>query len=112
MLISVGRTRTTAGGEIPMDRDAWNSHQWSTAQGRRIELNPGNPIIQHHCSLCHRDFVEDPTTGGRYAVYVSVFTIWKLPEQVSRHWLGEFCPGSPVSFDVEIRSKLIENLGK
>ena len=95
-----------------MDRNAWNSHQWTTAQGRRIELNPGKPIIQHHCARCHRDFIEDPATGGRYAVYVSVFSIRKLQEQVSQRWLGEFCPGSPVSFDGEIRSKLVESLAK
>ena len=95
-----------------MDSDAWNSHQWTTAQGRRIELNPGKPIIQHHCSRCHRDFVEDLPTGVRYAVYVSVFTIRKLPEPVSKCWLGEFCPGSPLSFDDQIRGKLVENLAK
>ncbi len=95
-----------------MDREVWNSHQWTTTRGRSIELNPGQPTIQHHCSRCHRDFIEDPLTGGRYAVYVSVFTIRKLSEQVSTRWLREFCPGSPVSFDDKIRSKLVENLAK
>jgi len=95
-----------------MDREVWNSHQWTTTQGRCIELNPGKTIIQHHCSRCQRDFIEDPLTGGRYAVYVSVFSIRKLSEQVSTRWLREFCPGSPVSFDDKIRSRLVENLAK
>jgi hypothetical protein len=91
-----------------MDRDVWNSHKWSSARGRQIEIEPGNPLIQHRCSRCKRDFVEDKPTGERYAVYVSVFSFRRLPDTVCRRWLEELCPGEPLPFDIGVRSKLIE----
>ncbi len=92
-----------------MDRDAWNSHKWSSARGRQIEIEPGKPLIQHHCSRCRRDFVEDQQSGERYAVYVSVFRFRKLPDLVTEQWVGELCPGAPRPHDIEVRSKLIEH---
>ena len=95
-----------------MDRDVWNSHKWSSARGRQIEIEPGKPLTQHRCSRCKRDFVEDASTGERYAVYVSVFSFRRLPDPVSRQWLLELCPGAPLPYDIEIRSKLIEKRAK
>ena len=95
-----------------MDRDVWNSHSWSSSQGRRIEIEPGKPLIQYHCSRCRRDFVEDPPSGERYAVYVSVFRFRKLPDLIAKRWVEELCPGAPLPYDIEVRSKLIENRGK
>ena len=95
-----------------MDRDVWNSHKWSSARGRQVEIESGKPLIQHRCSRCKRDFVEDASTGERYAVYVSVFSFRRLPDPVSRQWLLELCPGAPLPYDIEIRSKLIEKRAK
>jgi hypothetical protein len=96
-----------------MDRGGvWNSHQWSSAEGRLVEIEPGKSLIQHHCSRCRRDFVEDPPTGERYAVYASVFRFRKLPDSITRRWLGELCPGAPLPYDIEVRAKLIEHLAK
>jgi hypothetical protein len=95
-----------------MDRDVWNSHRWSSARGRQIEVEPGKPLILHRCSRCKRDFAEDASTGERYAVCVSVFIFRRLPHPVSRQWLGELCPGAPLPYDIEVRSKLIENRAK
>ena len=92
-----------------MDRDVWNSHNWSVAEGRRVEIEPGKPLIQLHCSRCRRDFVEDPLSGEQYAVYVSVFRFRKFPEQITKQWLGELCPGAPLPYDVEVRAQLIQN---
>jgi hypothetical protein len=92
-----------------MDRDGWNSHHWSTAQGYRVEVEPGQPLIRRHCSRCRRDFVEDPSTGQRYAAYISVFRLRRLPESITKQWLAELCPGAPLPYDVEVRSKLITN---
>ena len=92
-----------------MNRDAWNTHNWTSAEGRKVEIEPGKPLIQHHCSRCRRDFVEDPPTGERYAVYVSVFSFRRLPDQITKRWIGEMCPGAPLPQDVEVRSRLIEN---
>jgi hypothetical protein len=95
-----------------MNRDVWNSHQWSNPQGRSVEIEPGKQLVQHHCMRCRRDFVEDPPTGERYAVYVSVFQFRKLPDLITRQWLSELCPGAPLPYDIEVRSKLIENRAK
>jgi hypothetical protein len=92
-----------------MNSDAWNSHQWASVRGRAIELEPGKPIIQRHCSRCLRDFVEEQSSGERYAVHVSVFTLRRLPAHISSYWLGELCPGAPLDTDLEIRSKLTQS---
>ena len=95
-----------------MGRDEWNSHSWARAKGRRIEIEPGKPLIQHRCSRCRREFVEDPTSGERYAVYVSVFSFRRLPDLITKRWLSELCPGAPLPYDIEVRNKLIENRAK
>jgi hypothetical protein len=91
-----------------MASDIWNSHHWVGIRGRRVEIEPGKPLIQHHCSRCERDFVEDPPGGERYAVFVSVFNFRRLPKVITKRWLGELCPGALLAQDVEIRSRLIE----
>ena len=95
-----------------MNRDAWNSHQWSSANPRRIEIEPGKSVVQRHCSRCMRDFVEDSASGEQHAVYVSVFSFHRLPDQVSMQWLNEICPGAPMQLDTEARSRLIEDCAK
>jgi hypothetical protein len=92
-----------------MVRNAWNSHNWSDGKGRKVEIEPGQTLIQHHCSRCRRDFVEDLPSGERYAVYVSVFNFRRLPELITKRWIGELCPGAPLPQDIEVRSKLIES---
>jgi len=56
-----------------------------------------------------RDFVEDSASGERHAVYVSVFSFRRLPEPVTKRWLGELCPGEPLPNDIDLRRRLIEN---
>ena len=90
-----------------MFRDGWDSHNWSSVQGRRVEIEPGNSLIQRHCSRCGRDFIEDSSSGQRYAVCVSGFGFQKLPEPITKQWLGELCPCAPLPYDVAVRVKLI-----
>jgi len=92
-----------------MDQDRWNSHNWTDVKGRKLEIEPGKSLIQHHCSRCGRDFIEDPQTSERSAVYVSVFSFRKLPESISKRWLRELCPGAPIADDALIRIKLVES---
>lgn len=77
-----------------MDRDAWSSHQWSSANPRQVEIDPNKPLRQYHCSHCGRDFVES-LSGERWAVQVSIFSFRRLPDHISAQWLGEMCPGVP-----------------
>jgi hypothetical protein len=65
-------------------------------QSRKGENGVHKGVVQHHCSRCLRDSVDDPSTDERYAVYVSVFSIDELPELITTRWLGEFCPGEPL----------------
>lgn len=95
-----------------MNRDGWASHKWSSPHGRRIEIEPGKPLVQHYCSRCKRDFAEDPSSGERYAVYASVLNFLRLPDPITKRWLGELCPGAPLPYDIEVRRKLILNHAK
>ena len=83
-------------------RSVWSSHYWQT---REIEKGVYEGVIHHHCSRCLRDFVDEPVTGERYAVYVGVFRFEKLPELTTARWLRELCPGAPMIEDVEIRKR-------
>ncbi len=94
---------------MDQDQERWNSHNWTGVRGRRLEIEPGKSLIQHHCSRCGRDFIEDPVTSERSAVYVSVFSFRKLPQSISKRWLRELCPGAPIADDAQIRSKLVES---
>ena len=85
-------------------REAWSSHSWVVC---RLEIKD-NPRIHYRCSRCSRDFTEDPLTGERSAVYVSVFNFWKLPEPVVKRWLAEFCPGAQLPADIEVRSSVMQ----
>jgi len=89
-----------------VNRDAWTSHQWSETKPRKLEIERGKSVLQHHCSRCRRDFIEDALSGERYAVYVSVFSLQRLPNHISTQWLGELCPGAPMPFDLAVRNTL------
>lgn len=91
-----------------MSGDAWDSHQWSSQKPRQIEIEPDKPLRQYHCSRCRRDFVES-LSGERWAVYVSVFSFRRVPDQISARWLGEMCPGAPMPVDREIRNRLVDH---
>ena len=94
-----------------MNGDAWNSHQWSSQKPRQVEIEPDKPLRQHHCTRCERDFVES-LSGERWAVFVSVFSFRRLPDQISTQWLEEMCPGAPMAFDTEVRNRLIDHHAK
>jgi hypothetical protein len=91
-------------------RSAWSSHHWQTWsshhwQTRTIENGVYNGVVHHHCARCLRDFVDDPSTGERYAVYVAVFSFERLPELTTAKWLRDLCPGMPVVQDGAIRKR-------
>jgi hypothetical protein len=92
-----------------MHCDAWNSHEWSAQEGHQVEIEAGKPLIQRHCTRCKRNFVENIASGERHAVYVSVFSMRKLPDSTTKQWLVDLCPGAPPSYDVEVRPRSIEN---
>ena len=68
---------------------SWNTHDWSS---RRLKLVPGQPLIQQDCRECGRAFVDECSTGERYAVHVSIFKVHRLSDEVTSRWLFEKCP--------------------
>ena len=67
----------------------WNTHCWI---GRRLGLAPGQALNQRVCNDCGRAFVDECSTGERYAVHVSIFKVHRLSDEVTSRWLSEQCP--------------------
>jgi hypothetical protein len=74
----------------------WTTHCWI---GRRLALGPGEPLIQHVCNDCGRAFVDECSTGERYAVHVSIFKVHRLSDEVTSRWLSEQCPAQALAGD-------------
>jgi len=83
---------------MPMDTifSRWNTHCWI---GRRLGLAPGQALIQRVCNDCGRAFVDECSTGERYAVHVSIFKVYRLFDRVTSRWLSEQCPAQPLIGD-------------
>jgi len=74
----------------------WTTHCWI---GRRLGLAPGQPLIQRVCTDCGRAFVDECSTGERYAVHVSIFKVHRLSDEVTSKWLSERCPAHHLAGD-------------
>jgi hypothetical protein len=71
---------------------------WSN---RLMDLKPGVPIVQHTCTICGRNFVNEELTGRRYAVHVGMLVLARLSDEVTKRWLEESCPRQRVEGDYE-----------
>jgi hypothetical protein len=69
-----------------------STHCWLIAEGRKLELEPGKPLLHRFCTACQRNFVHDLTTGEWYAAIPRMFDFERL-HMLSEHWLNEPCPG-------------------
>ena len=74
----------------------WTTHSWIS---RRLALAPGQPLIQRVCNDCARAFVDECSTGERYAVHVSIFKVHRLSDEVTSRWLAEQCPDQRLAGD-------------
>jgi hypothetical protein len=83
---------------MPMDTifSRWNTHCWI---GRRLGLAPGQALIQRVCNDCGRAFVDECSTGERYAVHVSIFKLHRLSDEVTSRWLSQQCPAQLLAED-------------
>ena len=86
--------------------ETWYAHQWLSSP-RRLAIEPGNAVLQHHCVRCGRDFVTDRSSNSTYAVFVSAISFDQLEDEVTKRWLSEPCPGRRVSSDDEDRNKIV-----
>src|ERR1700692_283386 len=83
---------------MPMDTifSRWNTHCWI---GRRLVVAPGQPLIEHVCNDCGRAFIDECSTGERYAVHVSIFKVHRLSDEVTSRWLSQQCPAQYLAGD-------------
>jgi hypothetical protein len=91
---------------VKVKDETWNTHQW-LSNPRRLTIKPCNPVLQHHCVRCGRDFVTDPSSNSSYAVFVSVISFDQLSDEVTKRWLSEPCPGRHLSPDDDDRTKIV-----
>ena len=84
---------------------SWNTHDWIT---RRLSLLPGHTLIEQVCHECGRSFVDELSTGERYAVHVSIFKLHRLSDEVTSKWLSQECPAARLmADDADRRSRFI-----
>ena len=60
-----------------MPMDAWSTHHWRNARGRRLKIN-GHSRREYFCQTYKRRFVEDVESGERFAAYASAFDFERL----------------------------------
>jgi hypothetical protein len=91
---------------MEMNSCSWNTHDWI---GRRLKLVPGEALIQMGCRECGREFVDECTTGERFAVHVSIFKLHRLSAEVTARWLSQNCPGErPLADDADRQTRFID----
>ena len=74
--------------------DLPDGHTW---HDREIKLD-GKVTHLRHCNRCERDFAR--TADGPWtAVYVGIFELAPLTDEVNLRWLTERCPGRPLPED-------------
>jgi hypothetical protein len=94
-------------GSTPMDTifSRWNTHCWI---GRRLVLAPGQALIEHVCHDCGRAFIDECSTGERYAVHVSIFKVHRLCDEVTMRWLSQGCPAQrPAEDEADRQTRFI-----
>jgi hypothetical protein len=55
--------------------------------------------LRHVCNDCGRAFIDECSTGERYAVHVSIFKVHRLADEVTSRWLSETCPAQRIAGD-------------
>ena len=79
-----------------------STHTWLSAEGRRVEIESGKPLLHQFCITCHRNFVCELLTGNWHTVFPQIFDFQYL-DHVSERWLKEACPGEYLNSDAEAR---------
>jgi hypothetical protein len=87
----------------------WHDHGWIEPKARIVKVATGYSVVQRRCSRCHRDFITTPS-GGRIAVFVSIFSFFPLDEEVTERWVNLPCPGRRLTSDDDDRKRAIDEL--
>ena len=97
---------------VKLEDEIWktqNTHLW-LAKPRPVVIESGQTVIQHHCARCGRDFVTNPSSDSRIAVFVSAISFHRLSDEATQRWLTEDCPKARLSSDDEDRRRRIAEL--
>lgn len=81
---------------MKMNFSSWNTHDWTS---RNLELVPGHLLVEQACRACGRAFIDERSTGERYAVHISISVLNRLSDEVTANWLSENCPAQRVIAD-------------
>jgi hypothetical protein len=84
----------------PHSAEPSTTHTWLLADGRKLEIEPGKPLLHRMCTTCHRNFVYDVAAKEWYAAYPRMFDFDRLVA-VTPRWLSEACPGRYLPSDEE-----------
>jgi hypothetical protein len=78
---------------------AWDTHRWIGSSGGRSVKIDGKPYQHLFCVTCGRNFIADPVSGERSAVYVGAMRFYLLADEVTERWCRENCPGQRLFSD-------------
>jgi hypothetical protein len=78
---------------------AWDTHRWIGSSGGRSVKIDGRPYQHLFCVTCGRNFIADPVSGERSAVYVGAMRFYRLADEVTERWCRENCPGQRLFSD-------------
>jgi hypothetical protein len=85
--------------------DLLDTHVWSDGSVRRFRQD-AKTLTLRHCVRCGRDFAMGLDGEHWQAVYIGVFRVEPLHENVSERWLREGCPMSPIEDDDDYRGRV------
>jgi len=91
---------------VKVQHETWNTHKW-LSNPRRLAIEAGKAVLQHHCVRCGRDFIINPSSDSSHAVFVSAISFDQLSDEVTKRWLSEPCPDARLSSDDEDRNKIV-----
>jgi hypothetical protein len=86
--------------------DPWKTHDWCDRRSLEIDFHKRGILVV--CRKCNRGFAQY-VTGNRYAIEISAFTIYRLPDEVTSRWLSEPCPLEQREGDSEDRASRLLN---
>ena len=77
-----------------------HGHNWTKQRLRMIRID-GTTVYHHGCVKCGRDFAKEPDGDWR-AVYVGIFRLELLAQEITDRWMAERCPEQRLEADMRI----------
>jgi hypothetical protein len=78
-------------------------HKWTEQCPRTVKID-GKVVLHRRCASCGRDFARMEQQGDWKAVYVGVFRLEPLAQEIGDRWLAERCPEQRLVSDDSARA--------